>query len=85
MTVVTDQHPPRPPAPDPTDYDAPRNEIARQKGLEQPVITGGSDPDLPAARAQERRLGRLLIAMAVVIVTAGFIIGILIGLAAPGR
>jgi hypothetical protein len=84
MTVVTDpQHPPRPPGPDPTAYDAPRNEIARAKGLEGSVITGGGAPDLSAARAEERRLGRILIGMVVAIVASGFVIGILIALAGP--
>jgi hypothetical protein len=84
MTVVTDpQHPPRPPAPDPTAYDAPRNAIARNKGLEQPVITGGGDPGLPSAKAEDRRLSRLLLAMVAIIVASGFIIGILIALAGP--
>ena len=86
MTSVTDPtHPPRPGAPDPAAYDAPRNEIARAKGLEQPVITGGGDPDLAAARAADRRLSRLLVAMVVIIVASGFLIGILIALAGPGR
>jgi hypothetical protein len=85
MTTVTDPFPPRPQAPDPSAYDAPRNEIARAKGLEQPVITGGSDPDLAAAQATDRRLSRLLLAMVVIIVASGFLIGIAIALAGPGR
>jgi hypothetical protein len=83
MTGVTDPFPPRPPSPDPTAYDAPRNEIARAKGLEGAVITGGGDPDLAAARATDRRLTRWLVGMVVAIVAAGFIIGILIALAGP--
>ena len=85
MTLVTDPYPPRPPAPDPGAYDAPRNEIARAKGLEGPVITGGGDPDLAAARATDRRLSRLLVAMVVIIVASGFLIGVAIALAGPGR
>lgn len=85
MTLVTDPFPPRPEAPDPSAYDAPRNEIARAKGLEQPVITGGGDPDLAAARATDRRLTRWLVAMVVIIVAAGFLIGVAIALAGPGR
>ena len=41
MTAVTDPLS----APPPVDPDDPRHAIARAKGLEQPVITGGEDPD----------------------------------------
>ena len=85
MTAVTDLRPPAPTAPDPAAYDSPRNERARIKGLEGPVITGGGDPNLAAAQAEDRRLWRLLIWMVVAIVAAGFIIGILLALAGPGR
>ena len=86
MTAVTDPlpaHPPRPSAPGPADYDAPRNVIARDKGLEGAVITGGDDPDLAATVAAERRYWRLLKVMVVGIVASGFVIGILIALAGP--
>lgn len=72
------------PPPDPAAYDSPRAERARAKGLKGPYITGGDDPGLPAAQAEERRLGRLLLAMVLVIVSAGFIIGIIVALIAPG-
>jgi hypothetical protein len=69
--------------PDPGAYDSPRAERARAKGLQAPYITGGDDPGLDAARAEERRLGRILLAMVLVIVTAGFIIGIVVALFIP--
>jgi hypothetical protein len=69
--------------PDPGAYDSPRAERARAKGLQAPYITGGDDPGLAAARAEERRLGRILLAMVLVIVTAGFIIGIVVALFIP--
>lgn len=72
------------PPPDPVAYDSPRAERARAKGLKGPYITGGDDPGLPAAQAEERRLGRLLLAMVLVIVSAGFVIGIIVALIAPG-
>jgi hypothetical protein len=72
------------PLPDPVAYDSPRAERARAKGLKGPYITGGEDPGLPAAQAEERRLGRLLLAMVLLIVSAGFVIGIVVALVAPG-
>ena len=79
---------PEPPAdelpPDPQAYDSPRAERARAKGLKAPYISGGGDPGIAQAQAEERRLGRILLAMVLVIVSAGFIIGILVALLAPG-
>jgi hypothetical protein len=69
--------------PDPAAYDSPRAERARAKGLKAPYITGGDDPDLASARAEERRLWRILVAMVLVIVLAGFVIGILVALIPP--
>ena len=68
--------PPDPPPPDPDAYDSPRGSQARARGLAAPYIAGGEDPDLERTRAQERRLVRLLIGMIVVVVLAGFVIGI---------
>jgi hypothetical protein len=68
---------------DPAAYDSPRAQRARAKGLEAPYISGGEAPDAPAAAAEERRLGRLLVAMVIVIVAAGFVLGILAALVAP--
>jgi hypothetical protein len=69
--------------PDPAAYDSPRAVRARAKGLKAPYIAGGIDPDPAAARAEERRLGRLLVVMAVAIVSSGFVIGIVIALLGP--
>jgi hypothetical protein len=73
-----DTEPPAPRAslpPDPAAYDDPRAELARAKGLDAPYIAGGRDPDAERGRAEERRLLRLLIAMIVVVVLAGFVLG----------
>lgn len=69
--------------PDPAAYDDPRNERARAKGLPGPYIAGGNDPDLPRALEEDRTYGRILVAMVVVILAAGFVIGTLIALAGP--
>jgi hypothetical protein len=87
--MVTETPPrPRPPLPaNPEAYDSARAVRAREKGLEAPYIAGGDDPDPDAALAEERRYGKLLIAMVVTIVASGFVIGTLIALlqpAAPG-
>lgn len=66
---------PRPVRPDPDAYDSPRARRAREKGLPGPYITGGEAPDEPQARAEERRLWRWLVAMVVVIVASGFVLG----------
>ena len=70
-------------SPDPVAYDSPRAERARAKGLKGPYITGGDDPELAVAQAEERRLGKILLAMVITIVAAGFIIGILVALLLP--
>jgi hypothetical protein len=69
--------------PDPDAYDSPRAMRARAKGLDAPYIAGGDDPDPGPALAEERRLGRILVVMAVTIVAAGFVIGTLIALFGP--
>lgn len=69
--------------PDPEAYDEPRNARARAKGLDAPYIAGGDDPDAVTARTEERRYWRLLVAMVLVIVSSGFVIGTLIALAGP--
>lgn len=61
--------------PDPDAYDAPRAVQARARGLAAPYIPGGEDPDMAATQRRERRYLRLLIAMVVVVVLAGFVVG----------
>jgi hypothetical protein len=61
--------------PDPDAYDSPRAVQARARGLAAPYIAGGEDPDPAATRRQERRYLRILIAMVVVIILSGFVLG----------
>ncbi len=79
--VTADQRDSLPP--DPAAYDSPRAERARAKGLKAPYIAGGRDPNPAAGRAEERRLGRLLVVMVVVIVASGFVIGTIVALLGP--
>ncbi|MCJ7709729.1 MAG: hypothetical protein MUQ32_02760 [Chloroflexi bacterium] len=66
--------------PDPEQYDAVRNEHARKRGLQQPYIAGGDDPDLPQTVARERQYVRLLVAMTAGIIALGFVLGIIAAL-----
>ena len=75
MTAPSSPTAPLPP--DPVAYDAERNVHARRRGLQQPYIAGGNDPDLPATLRSERRYVRILVAMTAVIVLGGFVIGII--------
>ena len=61
--------------PDPEAYDSPRGVQARARGLAAPYIAGGLDPDPDASRREERRNLKLLIAMVVVLVLSGFVLG----------
>lgn len=61
--------------PDPDAYDSPRAVQARARGLAAPYIAGGEDPDPATTRRQERPYLRWLIAMIVVIVLSGFVLG----------
>src|SRR4051812_755427 len=63
--------------PDPSKYDEYRNVAARKRGLDQPYIVGGEDPELPAEVARERPYVRLLVAMIAIIVALGFVLGII--------
>lgn len=79
---MTDTPPPSAqPPPDPDLYDSPRAERARARGLNAPYIAGGTDPDPEPALRADRYYGRLLVIMVVVIMLAGFVIGIAIALA----
>jgi hypothetical protein len=67
--------------PDPEAYDTERNAAARRRGLAAPYIPGGRDPDQARAEAEDRRYLRILVAMVVVIVLGGFVVGIVGALA----
>ena len=67
---------PAPVPPDPDAYDSPRAVQARARGLAAPYIAGGEDPDMATTRRREGRYIRLLIAMVVIVVLAGFVLGI---------
>jgi len=73
--VTQTTHPPIPP--DPAKYDEERNVHARRRGLEQPYITGGEDPDLEETLREERPYLRILVGMVVVILALGFVLGFL--------
>jgi hypothetical protein len=66
--------------PDPAAYDSERSAAARRRGLATPYIPGGRDPDPDAAERADRRDLKLLLAMVVAIVLAGFVLGILAAL-----
>jgi hypothetical protein len=74
---VAPEPPDSPPTlpPDPEAYDSPRAVQARARGLAAPYIAGGLDPNPEATRREERRYLRLLIAMIVVLVLSGFVLG----------
>jgi hypothetical protein len=73
---VTDTTPASIP-PDPAKYDEERNVHARRRGLQQPYITGGDDPDLEEAIREERPYVRILVGMVVAIIVLGFVLGFL--------
>lgn len=74
-------HPPSRLPADPAEYDSPRAEIARAKGLEQPYIAGGRDPDPLPGLEEERHYGKLLLAMVFALMFGGFIIGVALTIA----
>ena len=61
--------------PDPDKYDEARNVAARRRGLEQPYIAGGDDPEIEETLRRERPYVQILIAMVVIIVLTGFVLG----------
>jgi hypothetical protein len=67
--------------PDPIEYDSDRARIARAKGLPTPYIPGGRDPDPEPGRREERYYGRLLLAMVIIVIAAGFVLGIALTIA----
>jgi hypothetical protein len=62
---------------DPEAYDSPRAAQARARGLAAPYIAGGEDPNPEETRRKERPYVLLLIAMTVVVVLAGFVLGVI--------
>jgi hypothetical protein len=62
---------------DPAAYDSERATHARARGLAAPYIAGGLDPDIEGTKRRERRDMRLLIAMIVIVILAGFVLGII--------
>ena len=60
---------------DPEAYDAPRAAQARARGLAAPYIAGGRDPEPEVGRREERFYLRILLAMVVLIVLSGFVLG----------
>jgi hypothetical protein len=50
---------------------------ARARGLDAPAIPGGRDPDPDPGLREDRRYGRLLLVFVAVIVSAGFVLGII--------
>jgi hypothetical protein len=75
--VTVTQTTPASPPPDPGKYDEYRNVAARRRGLEQPYIAGGDDPEIEATKRRERPYVQMLIAMVVIIVLAGFVLGVI--------
>jgi hypothetical protein len=73
---VTDANP-APLPPDPEKYDEARNVAARKRGLAQPYIAGGDDPEIQETLRRERPYVQILIAMVVIIVMTGFVLGFL--------
>jgi hypothetical protein len=69
---------------DPDLYDSPRAVGARRRGLDAPFITGGEDPHPAEALAEERKYGKLLLAMVITIVGMGFVVGTILALAGVG-
>lgn len=84
---MTDQTPvsPAPLTPDPEAYDSPRNVAARNRGLEQPYIAGGDDPELDATLRRERPYVQFLVLMVVLIVLLGFLLGFIGAIIATPR
>jgi hypothetical protein len=70
--------------PDPEAYDSPRATQARARGLDAPYIAGGEDPNPEQTRRQERPYLILLAVMTVVVVLAGFVLGVIQNLLGGG-
>lgn len=70
--------------PDPAEYDSPRAQMARAKGLQAPYIAGGRDPDPEEGLREERHYGKLLLWMVLALMFGGFVIGIALALVFGG-
>jgi len=57
--------------------EAERAAHARARGLDAPAIPGGRDPDPDPGLREDRTYGRLLLIFVAVIVSAGFVLGII--------
>ena len=57
-------------------YEPDRAARARARGLTSARIAGGEDPNLEEGLRQDRYYGRILLIMVIVIVAAGFVLGI---------
>lgn len=57
--------------------EAERAAHARARGLDAPAIPGGRDPDPDPGLREDRTYGRLLLVFVAVIVSAGFVLGII--------
>ena len=57
--------------------EAERAAHARRRGLDAPMIAGGRDPDPDAGLREDRRYGRILLIFVAIIISAGFVLGIL--------
>lgn len=64
--------------------EAERAAHARARGLDAPLIAGGRDPDPDAGLREDRTYGRLLLAMVLIIVASGFVLGVLANLITGG-
>ena len=53
---------------------------ARARGLNAPYIAGGEDPEFDVTERRERRYMRWLVAMIVVVVLGGFVLGVIANL-----
>jgi hypothetical protein len=84
MNAVTEPNRRTPIQADPDLYDSPRAVGARRRGLDAPFITGGEDPHPAEALAEERKYGKLLLAMVITIVGMGFVVGTILALAGVG-
>jgi hypothetical protein len=77
MTEATEPNGQPEPVDERPDPDDPRTAAARARGLSAPYVSGGRDPEIEATRREERRYLRLLVAMVVVILLSGFVLGII--------